>query len=137
MKARIALAGIVLSLLAARTHAQNTPNHEHTTVPIDAGFELLQSPLGAKTTLRINRITGQTNQLVAGAGGRAEWEGAINGPDDPAGSSQGRLTYYAFSSGLAARWTFLMNVRTGATWQLTEDVESKRLFWKRVTEPER
>jgi hypothetical protein len=38
-----------------------------------------------------------------------------------------KVNYQLFMSGLTARWTFLLNVNTGVTWQLTSDDDV--LFW--------
>ena len=40
-----------------------------------------------------------------------------------------KVNYQIFTSGLGPRYTFLINVNTGATWQLAEDSESDILFW--------
>ena len=55
---------IIASLSAAAT-AQNEVNiHESTLQPADGRFEIVQSPLAAKWTFRLDRHTGQVDQLV-------------------------------------------------------------------------
>ncbi len=40
-----------------------------------------------------------------------------------------KVNYQLFISGLGARYTFLLHVNSGKTWQLTEDSEHSLLFW--------
>lgn len=122
---------LLVSAMLMTPAAQDAVNHEHTSMASDAAYELIQSPLVAKMTLRVNRITGQVDQLIKNARGALVWQ-SLGKPADPAGDSGGRITYYVFTSGLATRWTFLMNIRTGATWQLVEDADSKDFGWQRV-----
>jgi len=42
-----------------------------------------------------------------------------------------RVNYQLFTSGIALRYTFLMNVNTGATWQKLETPE-KDLVWSPI-----
>lgn len=134
MRRWILVVGFMFTLVVS-VKAQDRSNHERSQVPPDAGFELVQSPLAATNTFRVNRFTGDVDQLVHDEKDRSVWE-RVGRPADPAGPSRdGRPSYYLFTSGLAARWTFLMNIRTGATWQLLRDVDTKQLTWNRVTEP--
>ena len=63
-KVQFAGALIVASLSGAAT-AQNDINIlESTLQPADGRFEIVQSPLAAKWTFRLDRHTGQVDQLV-------------------------------------------------------------------------
>ena len=109
--------------------AQTTVANQSTTPPADARYEIVQSALTAKVTLRLDRFTGETDQLTIRLDSTLTWEKfpRSNGglPDT---KISGRANYQVFTSGLGVRITFLMNVNTGASWQLREHPEG-RLFW--------
>ena len=92
--------------------------HQTTTPPSDARFEIVQSPLAAKWTFRLDRYTGRVYQLVKTQGDGVAWETMLflGGPE---ASKPMRPKFVIFSSGLAARHTFLMDSDTGQTWILT------------------
>ena len=109
---------IVSCALANTAFAQLDPaNHQMTTLPSDARYEIVQSPLAAKWTFRLDRYTGQVYQLVKTENGDAAWEemlvedhNEIQEPNKP--------KFVIFTSGIAARHTFLMDSYTGQTWML-------------------
>jgi hypothetical protein len=110
--------------------AQGTSaSHQRTTPPPEARYEIISSELAAKHTFRLDRFTGQTAQLVMQDDSTLTWE-LILKQTHPLGDTRtpGRANYQMFSSGLAARYTFLINVNTGSTWQI-EDDPAEGLFW--------
>ena len=40
-----------------------------------------------------------------------------------------KVNFQLFLSGLGIRYTFLLHIHSGRTWQLAEDVETDKLFW--------
>lgn len=40
-----------------------------------------------------------------------------------------KVNFQLFMSGLGIRYTFLLHVHSGRTWQLKRDIETDRLFW--------
>jgi hypothetical protein len=105
----------VTTLLAAQDQPSDV--HQTTTTPPNGRFEIVQSELAAKWTFRLDRFTGQVSQLVSTKEGDYAWEemevvGRItsSGPTHP--------RFQLFSSGIAARYTFLIDTDTGKTWQL-------------------
>ena len=111
----------ILAFLAASpiTYAQeqSTPPHAATTIPALARYEIVQSQLAAKWTFRLDRVCGHVGQLVKTKSDAVTWENmSVIGL--PNCSADGKVRYQIFSSGLAARHTFLMNLDTGKTWIL-------------------
>lgn len=43
-----------------------------------------------------------------------------------------KVNFQIFMSGLGIRYTFLLHIHSGRTWQLTEDVASNKLFWSSI-----
>jgi hypothetical protein len=92
--------------------------HQMTTTPANARFEIVHSPLAAKWTFRLNRYTGHVSQLVKTVSGGSAWETmTVIDPVKVDGASGPR--FILFTSGLAAKFTFLIDSQSGRTWELT------------------
>jgi len=98
------------------------PPHQQTSPPSTARFEILQSSLAAKWTFRLDRYSGRVWQLVKTSDDDNTWEEmpVIGLPKAP---NSAKPHFQLFTSGLAARHTFLINTDTGKTWVV---VTSKR-----------
>jgi hypothetical protein len=89
--------------------------HQHTTSPSDARFEILQSQLAAKWTFRLDRFTGRIAQLVRTIDDDNAWQ-EMEVEQLPAISTPSRPRFQLFTSGLAARHTFLIDTLSGQSW---------------------
>ena len=115
----MALFVFVLCSLANIAFARSDVSYVHqtTTPPLDARFEIVQSQLAAKWTFRLDRYTGYIHQLVKTPDGGNAWEPMlVQGISEI--SNPGRPRFVIFTSGLAARHTFLIDSDTGQTWTL-------------------
>lgn len=110
---------LLLSAVAGWTNAQDYPNasHQRTSAIPSARFEIVQSPLAARWTFRLDRYTGQVWQLVSTADSGQAWQEmfvaqalVLPSPTKP--------RFQIFTSGIAARHTFMLDADTGRTWQL-------------------
>ena len=107
------------------------PN-EKTTAPADSRFEIIQPAFSAKYTFRIDKFTGETSQLLVQPDRSATWQSVAKSAHPLADTkSPGRTNYQVFSSGIAVRYTYLINVHTGATWQLMEG-SPEGPFWSAI-----
>ena len=97
--------------IAARVH-QSTPQ------PREGRFAIVQSPLAARWTFRLDRYTGNVDQLVKIRFGGVTWQ-KMSVLDLPDTSGTRKARFVVFTSGLRARDTFLMDCQTGKTWILT------------------
>jgi hypothetical protein len=100
-----------------------------TTLGSTARYEIVQSELAVRYTFRVDRVCGNVSQLVQTADDDLTWQ-IVEVVGKPACAADGRARYQLFSSGLAARNTFLMNTDTGATWQMVRDGDDQLLFQK-------
>jgi hypothetical protein len=136
---RIAAAAIVAWAVAAAAEAQEAlPAINYSTNPTGAPgqcFEIIQSSLLARATFRVDKCAGFVDVLVKGSDGGNSWvtmpREKVPDGDVPASAAKDGINYQLFISGVAARLTFLMNMRTGATWQLVEDKKGS-LSWQRL-----
>jgi len=120
----------MLALAATSASAQlETKTSQRTQPPPEARYEILQSDFGARFTFRIDRFTGETSQLVLQDDSTLTWQAIQKLPHPLTDTTiPGRANYQAFTSGIGPRYTFLINVNTGATWQLSED-PNQGIFW--------
>ncbi|HKG14375.1 MAG TPA: hypothetical protein VKB12_13690 [Pyrinomonadaceae bacterium] len=131
---KLTLAFCLLLLFTLTTEAQEglvTHQSESTTSPTNGRYEIIQSPLAARWTFRLDRYTGHIDQMVTAKDEKLAWESMsiIGLPKSPL---DGKARYQLFTSGIAARYTFLLNVETGQTWQLATDRTDKEApfsFW--------
>ena len=106
------------ALIAVSASAQQPSDaHRQTTPPTGARFEVLQSQLAARWTFRLDRFTGRIAQLVKTKEDENTWE-EMEVIGLPQIQAPNRARFQLFTSGLAARYTFLIDTDTGKTWVL-------------------
>ena len=128
MIARVVIAMLVLAATSASAQLE-TKTSQRTQPPPDARYEILQSDFVNVFTFRIDRFTGETAQLVLQDDSTLTWQAIQKLPHPLTDTTiPGRANYQVFTSGIARRYTFLINVNTGATWQLSED-PNQGIFW--------
>ena len=93
-------------------------------------FSIVQSTLAAKGTFKLDSYTGDVYQLVTNTSNIESWQllskRRHSVPDTQIKNSK---TYVLFTSTLAIRFTYLMNVNTGATWQFVQDPQTEENFF--------
>lgn len=115
------LATTLLSLFilgSANAEDPPPPPHQHTSPSPTARFEVLQSSLAARWTFRLDRYSGRIWQLVRTKDDENTWQ-EMPITDLPKVQSPTRPRFQLFTSGLAARFTFLLDGETGRTWVVT------------------
>ncbi len=116
---------ILLSLIAPPSLAQQTDIKIHATSTLgpQSRYEIVQSTLAARWTFRLDRVCGSVSQLVSTKNDGVAWEQmAISGLQKCL--QDGKVRYQLFSSGIAARHTFLLNTENGRTWVVTATKDS-------------
>lgn len=110
---------VVLLLLAGNVTAAGSdypsPAHEHTSPVQGSRFEVMQSPLAAKWTFRLDRFTGRVWLLVKNKDDDNMWE-EMTVLDLPKAQGPPRPRFQLFTSGLAARHTFMLDTDSGKSW---------------------
>ena len=92
--------------------------HNSSTLGPASRYEIVQSSLAAKWTFRLDKVCGNVSQLVSTTKDAMTWEsmGIVSAVKC---NNDGKNRFQIFTSGLAARHTFLMNTENGKTWILT------------------
>ena len=114
----------VLLLSGPAFAQQQSDLHQQTTTPPNARFEILQSELAARWTFRLDRFTGRVAQLVKAGDDKNAWE-EMEVIGLPALSQASRPRFQLFTSGIAARYTFLIDNDTGKTWVVVTDKRTR------------
>jgi hypothetical protein len=110
-----ALAVAIITAVSVGIRAQETQQHQQTTTPPNARFEVLSSSLAARFTFRLDRFTGHVAQLVKTNDDDDAWE-EMDVVGLPTTVRPDRARFQLFSSGIAARYTFLIDTDTGHSW---------------------
>ena len=110
---------VIVSLCFSPASSQDMPSdvHQSTLVPPTARFQIVQSEIAARWTFKFDRFTGQIWQIVTNASGDNLWE-EMSVVGLPSIRSPLRPRFQLFLSGIAARWTLMIDTDTGSTWQL-------------------
>jgi hypothetical protein len=101
-------------------------------IPEDARYEIVQSTINARGTFKLDRFTGKVYQFVMNEDSTNRWQEIPRtfNPKDGA-TVKGKPNYQLFLSGLTRRFDFLLNVRTGATWEIMVD-ENGNESWEPI-----
>jgi hypothetical protein len=93
--------------------------------PDPARFEIIQSPLAVKWTFRLDRFAGKVSQLVQTADKDVAWEEMKVRGLPYVDEHENRIRFEIFTSSIAARHTFLIDLTTGKSWRLTALLDDK------------
>jgi hypothetical protein len=98
-------------------------------------FEIVQSPLTAKWTFRLDRFAGRVCQLVETPDSDVAWE-EMSVRDLPSiDLTQKHVRFQIFTSPLAARHTYLIDLDTGNAWRITTMLDENHKETGIVWEP--
>lgn len=109
--------------------------HQSTAVDPDSRYEIVQSQLAARWTFKLDRYTGEVMQLLLNKEKANIWEKVLV-QDLVKIKNPAKPRFQIFTSGLAARHTFLLDTVTGKTWTLifdsvpTKDGELEEIVFK-------
>lgn len=95
-------------------------------------YEIIQSATLRRYTFKLDKYTGEVYQMTRNKEDRVVWEGIMNiGLSDkyPDHRSNQEITYQLFFSSISPQDCFLLNIKTGVTWQLAYDTEMKVNFF--------
>ncbi len=98
-------------------------------------YQIVQSPIAARGTYKVDTYKGNVYQLVVDKNDNETWELLSrigNSYDD--NQVYGQRNYEIFLSTLAMRFTYLINLNTGATWQLVQDPDTEENFFSAISE---
>jgi hypothetical protein len=90
--------------------------------------------LVARLTLLVDKNSGDVFQIVRTKNNELPWEKIYRIKSKNEHLDERQVNFQVFASGIAARYTYLLNIHTGQTWILAED-KDKGLFWDAIWDP--
>jgi hypothetical protein len=122
---------LVFVALASYGICQEFYSHQTSSTPESSRFQIVQSEYGARYTFNIDKYTGNVFLFVKNKSENT-WELIESEDQSNDETIPNQVNYQIFTSGLGPRFTFLINVNTGITWQLVEDNEMDIYWWKAI-----
>jgi len=112
-------------------YSEDSKRHQYSSAPETAKYEIVQSEWGVRETYMIDKHTGKVYQLVKGLDDELTWQLIPKLPHPQDTIIPNSVNYQFWTSRSGVRFTFLLNINTGATWQITEDPDFG-LFWSPI-----
>lgn len=103
--------------VACMAEPRDPVSHSSSTLAGQARYEMVQSALAARWTFRLDRVCGNVSQVVVAKSENMTFESMLV-MGLPKCAPDGKIRYQLFTSGLAARHTYLLNTETGKAWQI-------------------
>jgi len=98
-------------------------------------YQIIQSSIAARGTYKVDTYKGNVYQLVVDRNNNETWELLSRiGHSNNDIQIEGQRNYELFLSTIAMRFTYLINVNTGATWQLVQDPKTEENFFSAIGE---
>ena len=98
-------------------------------------YQIVQSSIAARGTYKVDTYEGNVYQLVVDNKNNETWELLRRiGNSNIDNQINGQRNYEIFLSTLAMRFTYLINLNTGATWQLVQDPDTEENFFSAIRE---
>jgi hypothetical protein len=124
--------------LAQLVSGQDRVVHDRSTAPPNGRYEIVESPVLARLTFKLDRYAGRVWQLVVDKEDRFLWE-PMQVQGMPAVATQAPR-FQIFVGGRQAKHTFLLDSQSGTTWEcvIVPETESSPSYnvWTRVPNTE-
>jgi hypothetical protein len=108
----------------------------HTSTPVDSRFEIISTTSRLKATLKLDKYTGEVYELVKNKDlnttkdEQYAWQ-LTKRHAHPRDKDQApnEVNYQIYTTGEVVPYTYLINVKTGATWLLAREVGKEESYW--------
>lgn len=124
---------LILSFAFASMAAAENYHAVQTSV-ISGRYEIIQSEIARRVTLKLDKYTGDVYLLVSINDNSYTWEKMDRIGDFLDTIKEDTINYQIFLGGIALKDSFLINIHTGKTWKLYNDPSDNRLFWGEIIE---
>ena len=96
-------------------------------------FQIIQSTIAARGTYKLDTYKGEVFQMVMGSDNNETWQLLRKyGHENADAQVLGHKNYELFTSTIAMKFTYLINVNTGSTWQLVQDPNSDEIYFSAI-----
>lgn len=121
---------ILMALLFLSVKAQNNSTSVSTS-QIGGRWEIIQSNIARRYFFKLDKYTGDVYQYVKRQDGKNKWQ-QLSVIGNALGYLNEEITYQLFMGGIAVSDCLLLNIKTGETYKLYEDSDTKELFFART-----
>lgn len=96
-------------------------------------FQIIQSTIAARGTYKLDTYKGEVFQMVMDRDNNETWQLLRKyGHENTDTKLHGHKNYELFTSTIAMKFTYLINVNTGSTWQLVQDPNSDEVYFSPI-----
>lgn len=96
-------------------------------------FQIIQSTIAARGTYKLDSYSGDVFQMVVDKNNNETWQLLRKyGHENSDKNVMGHRNYELFISTIAMKFTYLLNVNTGSTWQLVQDSNSDEIYFSAI-----
>jgi len=98
-------------------------------------YQIVQSSIAARGTYKVDTYEGDVYQLVVDKNNNETWQFLRQlGNSNNNNIVKGQRNYELFLSSIAMRFTYLINLNSGATWQLVQDPNTEENYFSAISE---
>jgi hypothetical protein len=128
---------VVVFAYAEPSHAQDLGSSEmrHTSAPPDARYEIITATSTVRAVLKLDKRTGEVFELasnkalVKNKDEEHAWQKTRRLPHPDKNDATNEVNYQIYTDGAGGIYTYLINLRTGATWILAKEEGKEELYW--------
>jgi hypothetical protein len=117
LRAQHLFAAILFVATIGRADTDSRPVHAQTTAPSAARYEIVESTITVRDTYRLDRYTGRVWRIVKSKDDETLWE-EMSVRELPQTGDTSSPRFQIFLSGIVAKISFLLDTKTGKTWQV-------------------
>jgi hypothetical protein len=122
---------------AEPSHAQDPGSSRvrHTSAPADSRYEIIATTSRVKTVLKLDKYTGEVFELARNKAliktkdEEHAWQRTKRLPHPDKDETTNQVNYQIYTDGESGIYTYLINLRTGATWILAKEEGKEELYW--------
>jgi hypothetical protein len=128
---------VLVFACAEPSHAQGTGSYgvHHTSAPADSRYEIIAATSIVKAVLKLDKRTGEVFELVRNKAfvktkdEEHAWQRTKRLPHPNNDEATNEVNYQIYTEGQGGIYTYLINLRTGATWVLAKEEGKEELYW--------
>ena len=120
-KLLLTIIGVFLFVNYAYPQSSDKKYDSRSTSLVGGRYEIITSDIRASCSFKVDKHLGDVYQLVKNSKEEMVWEKMYKNASPNDIRIEG-VNYQLYTSGIALRYTFLMNINTGVTWQLSTGI---------------
>jgi hypothetical protein len=107
----------------------------HTSAPAESRYEIIATTSRVKAVLKLDKYTGEVFELarnkalIKNKDEEHAWQKTKRLPHPDKDEPTNEVNYQIYTGGEGGIYTYLINLRTGATWVLAKEEGKEELYW--------